>query len=142
VAVVPPDSRPERGHVALLDQVSELPVGADTGRADGAGQVRGRQVVLEEVEQGDIHAAQRRVGAQPGDPPVEGRVVAGVSVRLVQVGGHARQDRAERADVRPGPVPGGVAVDDRLQRAAHLVVVSRAGAGPLKAHEHGAAAHA
>jgi hypothetical protein len=142
VAVVPPDGRPERGHVALRDRVSELPVGVDAGRADGARQVRGRQVLLEEVEQGDVHAAQRHVGAQPGDPPMEGGVVAGVGARLVQMRGHGRKDRAERADVRPGPVPGGVAVDDRLQRAAHLVVVGHAGLGPLKAHEHGAAAHA
>jgi hypothetical protein len=142
MAVMPADRPFELSRVALLDRVNQLPVDVDVVRVHGVGQVLHRQVVLEEVEQGDIHAAQGSIGAQLGDPPVEGRVVAGVGARLVQVRGHARQDGAERPDVRLGPVPRGVVIDDWLQRVAHLVVVGHAGLGPLKAHEHGAGAHA
>ena len=136
------DRQFEFGHVALLDRVRQLPVDVDVVRVHGVGQVLHRQVVLEEVEQGDVHAAQWSIGAQLGDPPVEGRVVAGVGAWLVQVRGHARQDGAERTDIRLGPVVRGVTVDDRLQRVAYLVVVGHAGLGPLKTHEHGPAAHA
>ena len=142
MAVMSADRQLELRQVALLDRVHELPVDVDVVGVNGIGQVLHRQVVLEEVEQGDVHAAQGGVGAQLGGPPVEGRVVAGVGARLVQVRGHACQDGAERADVRLGPVLRGVAIDDRLQRVAYLVVVGHAGPGPLEAHEHGPAAHA
>ncbi len=136
------DRQLELRQVALLDRVHELPVDVDVVGVNGIGQVLHRQVVLEEVEQGHVHAAQGRIGAQLGDPPVKGRVVAGVGAWLVQVRGHARQDGAERTDIRLGPVVRGVTVDDRLQRVAYLVVVGHAGLGPLKTHEHGPAAHA
>jgi hypothetical protein len=92
MAVMPADRQFEFCHIAPLDRVYQLPVDVDVVRVDSVGQILRRQVVLEEIEQGDIHAAQGSIGAQLGDTPMEGRVVTGVGARLVQVRGHVRQD--------------------------------------------------
>jgi hypothetical protein len=89
---MPADRQFEFCHVALLDRVYHLPVDVDVVRVDSVRQVLHRQVVLEEIEQGDIHAAQGSIGAQLSDTPMEGSVVTGVGARLVQMCGHVRQD--------------------------------------------------
>ncbi len=124
--------------LALVDRRDQVLMDLQQQFAVEAGERDMVDVHVQVVDQHQVHAAQRRIAAQPRDLAMQGVVGLEECARIVAGGLHLHQHPLEGADVGHAVVTGGVVGDQGLERVADLQAFGIAGGAGGEA-EHGVA---